>query len=208
MRVARPQPRHARRAEPRRDGVAGNARLTAALGAVLFVLLAVEGLTIVGIRPLLAPHVFVGVLLIPVVLAKVGATGWRALKYYRGDPEFVRRGPPPPLLRLLGPLVVVLTLGVLASGVGLLVGPRSARSGLLFAHQATFVLWFGAMTVHVLAHLVETARLAPRDWLARTRAQVAGATRRQWVVLSCLVAGAAGGAALWPYAAGWWATLS
>ena len=25
-------------------------------------------------------------------------------------------------------------------------------------------MWFGAMTVHVLGHLVDTYRLAPRDW--------------------------------------------
>jgi hypothetical protein len=205
--VVRSRPRHARRAPRLTGGVEGNARLTGALGALLFVLLAAEGLTIAGIGPLLGPHVLIGTLLVPVVAAKVGSTGWRALRYYRGDPEYVRRGPPPALMRLLGPLVVVLTAAVLASGVGLLVGPRSTRAGLLLAHRATFVLWFGVMTVHVLAHVVESARLAPRDWVARTRRQVAGATRRQWVVVSCLVAGAVGGAALWPYATGWWATL-
>jgi len=45
--------------------VAGNARLTAANAAVLLVLLAVEGVTILRIRPLLSPHVFIGMVLIP-----------------------------------------------------------------------------------------------------------------------------------------------
>ena len=51
------------------------------------------------------------------------------------------------------------------------------------------MLWFGAMTIHVLGHLVETARLAPKDWLRRTRHDVAGATARQWALAASLVAG-------------------
>src|SRR5579859_801235 len=45
-------------------GVAGNARLTAANAAVLLVLLAAEGVTILRVRPLLSPHVVIGVMLI------------------------------------------------------------------------------------------------------------------------------------------------
>lgn len=38
-------------------------------------------------------------------------------------------------------------------------GP-SLRQELLTLHKASFVLWFIAMTVHVLGHLTDTARLA------------------------------------------------
>ena len=48
---------------------------------------------------------------------------------------------------------------------------------LLTVHTASFVLWFGAMTIHVLGHLGEVFRLAPRDWLRRTRREVTGAGR-------------------------------
>jgi hypothetical protein len=48
---------------------------------------------------------------------------------------------------------------------------------LLKVHKASFVLWFGAMTIHVLGHLGEVFRLAPRDWLRRTRRDVTGAPR-------------------------------
>ena len=43
--------------------MAANARLTAANAAVLLVLLAAEGVTILRVRALLTPHVFIGVLL-------------------------------------------------------------------------------------------------------------------------------------------------
>jgi H+/Cl- antiporter ClcA len=56
-------------------------------------------------------------------------------------------------------------------------------------HKASFVLWFGAMTIHVLGHLGEVFRLAPRDWLRRTRRDVAGAAPRQWLIAASLVAG-------------------
>ena len=59
----------------------------------------------------------------------------------------------------------------------------------LFLHKATFVLWFGAMALHVLGHLADTARLAPRDWYRRTRREVRGAGIRQWAVVTTIVMG-------------------
>ena len=164
-----------RRAERRADaGVAGNARLTAANAVVLLVLLAAEGLTILSVRQLLSPHVFIGVVLIPPVLLKVGSTMWRFARYYTGAPAYRRKGPPPVLLRLLGPLVVILTLVLLFSGVGLLLVGGSWLPLLMKAHKASFVLWFGAMTIHVLGHLGEVVRVAPRDWMRRARREVTG----------------------------------
>ena len=164
--------------------MAGNARLTAANAAVLLVLLAAEGVTILRVRQLLSPHVFIGMVLIPPVLVKVASTTWRFARYYRGAPAYRRQGPPPVVLRLLGPVVVILTLVLLASGVGLLLVSRSWLPLLLKVHKASFVLWFGAMTIHVLGHLGEVVRLAPRDWLRRSRREVTGplaavADRRQ-----------------------------
>ncbi|HLX89193.1 MAG TPA: hypothetical protein VKR22_12155 [Acidimicrobiales bacterium] len=170
-------------------GVEANARLTAALGAVLLVLLAAEGVTIVEIRPLLTPHVFIGMLLLPAVLVKMATTGYRFARYYIGAPAYRRKGPPPLVLRLFGPFVVASTLVVLASGIALLVVPEGLRRSILFVHKASFVLWFGLMTVHVLGHLLDTARLAPRDWVGPWRRQVRRATLRQWVLVSTVAAG-------------------
>lgn len=199
-------PRHAPPRQPiLQGGVEGNARLTSAIAVIIFVLLAVEGLTIVRIGNLLNPHVFIGVLLIPPVALKISSTAWRFYKYYTGSAEYRQKGPPPLLLRLLGPFVVVLTIVVFASGVGLVFLPVRFSSPLLLIHKASFVLWFGATAVHVLGHLTDTAQLAPRDWLARSRRQVRGATPRQWVLVSSLVLGLLFALLLTPYAYGWWA---
>jgi hypothetical protein len=170
--------------------VESNARLTGGAAAVLLVLLAIEGVTVLRVRGLLSWHVFIGMVLVPPVLLKIGSTSWRFVRYYGGAPAYRRKGPPPALLRLLGPVVVILTLVLFASGIGLILGPHSLRHSLLFFHKASFVLWFGAMTVHVLGHLLDTARLAPRDWARRTRSDVAGATARQWALAASLVVGA------------------
>ena len=167
------------------DGVEANARLTATTAVVLFVLFAAEGVTILRIYVLLSPHVFIGMVLIPPVLVKTTSTMYRMARYYLGSPAYRRKGPPPVLLRLLGPFVVVLTVAVLASGVALLLAGSAWQRPLLLLHKASFVLWFGAMTIHILGHVADTARLAPRDWMRSTRR----AGLRQWAIASSLVVG-------------------
>jgi hypothetical protein len=171
------------------DGPEANARLTGALAAVLLVLLAAEGFTVLSVRQLLAPHVFIGMLLIPPVALKIGSTTYRFVRYYLGSEAYRRKGPPPLLLRLLGPVLVALTVSVLGTGVVLMFVSRGARQEWLFLHKASFVLWFGAMTIHVLGHLADTARLGPRDWYGRTRREVRGAGIRQWAVVTSVVVG-------------------
>jgi hypothetical protein len=170
--------------------VAANARLTATVAAVLLALLAVEGVTVLRVRSLLTLHVFIGTLLVPPVVLKIGSTGYRFVRYYAGSPAYRRKGPPPPALRVLGPLVVVLTLTLLASGIALLFTGPGLRGQLLLVHRASFILWVVVMTVHVSGHLGETARLAPRDFYWRTRNQVAGAGTRNWVLATSHVLGA------------------
>ena len=145
-----------------RDGVAGNARLTGGVAAALLVLLAAEGATIPFIGPLLGPHIFIGMLLIPPVLLKLGSTGYRFARYYAGT-RLRRKGPPPLALRLLAPGVVLTTLALFGTGVALLfAGPPS--NTLLFAHKLSFIAWVALMTLHVLGHLLELPALALPDW--------------------------------------------
>jgi hypothetical protein len=113
------------------------------------------------VRQLLSPHVFIGVVLIPPVLLKVAGTTWRFARYYHGAPAYRRKGAPPLVLRLLGPVVVILTLMLLASGVALLLVGRSWLPLLLKVHKASFLLWFGAMTIHVLGHMGEVFPAGP-----------------------------------------------
>jgi len=201
-----PPGRHSRTQRQADDGVEGNARLTSSGAAVLLVVLAAEGATILRIRELVSPHVFLGMLLIPPVLVKMASTGYRFVRYYRGAPAYRRKGPPPILLRLLGPVVVILTVVLLASGVALLFASPAWSQPLLFVHKASFVLWFCAMTVHVLGHLGEVARLAPRDWLRRARRDVRGAGGRQWLIAGSLVAGVLLGLAMLSRVGPWLAT--
>jgi len=186
------------------DGVAGNARLTAGAAALLLVLLALEGATIPFIGPLVGPHVFIGVLLIPPVLLKLASTGWRFARYYAGSPPYRRKGPPSPPLRLLAPGVVATTLALFASGVWLLVeGPKNDT--VVFLHKASFVAWLVLMSVHVLAHLLELPRLAAPDWrrAGGRDAELAGAGPRLGLLAASLLAGLALALATLSLAAPW-----
>jgi hypothetical protein len=184
-------------------GPEANARLTTSVAVVLFVLLAAEGVTILRVGRLLTPHVFIGMLLVPPVALKMGSTLWRFGQYYLGNTEYRRKGPPMPILRVLGPVLIVLTVVVFGTGIALLLGPQSLRSEMLRLHQISFVVWFGAMTIHVVAHIVETARVAPRDWMRRTRRQVDGASARQWALAISLVVGLILALAVVPQVGAW-----
>lgn len=148
------------------DGVEGNARLTGVLGAVLLAALAIEGVTVPAVRQLFTLHVFIGLFVIPVVCLKLGTTGYRFFHYYRGTAGYRRKGPPHPLLRVAGPLVVVTTVALLGTGVVMLaVGPRHSDLWRPL-HQGSFIAWFAVMTVHVLGHLLETWRLTAAEMRA------------------------------------------
>lgn len=179
--------------------VEANARLTSSVGAVVFVLLSAEGVTTVLVHRLLTPHVVIGMILVPPVLVKIATTTYRFARYYRRDPAYRQKGPPHPILRLVGPVVIVLTVVVLGSGVALLLTGHRWRSDLLLVHKVSFVGWFGAMTIHVLGHVFDTARLAPLDWYGRARRDVAGASLRQWTLVATLVVGVLLGVLLAPY---------
>lgn len=157
-------------------------------GAVLLVLLAAEGVTIAFKRELLTLHFFIGMLLVGPVLLKMGSTGYRFVRYYTGSAPYVRKGPPALLLRLLGPAVIATSVGVIGSGIALaLTGPGSSLW--LFVHKATFVLWFGAMSIHVLWYAPQLPRLmaAGSPGRDRVRATLAGAGQR-WLLLTAALA--------------------
>jgi len=186
-----------------RMGTEANERLTASTALVLLILLAVEGVTVLQIRPLLTVHIFVGMLLIPPVLVKLSSTLWRFAKYYLGSPDYRVKGPPPAALRVLGPFVALLTIVLFASGVLLLVGPSSWRSQMLLDHKASFILWFVCMSVHVMGHLGETAKMATKDWTVRARSMVAGSKSRRRVLMASLVVGLLLAVVTTPYAGHW-----
>lgn len=188
----------------RTGGPAGNARLTAWTGLVLLILLAIEGATLLDVSGLISWHIIVGVLLIPPALLKVGTTGWRIVRYYTGDAAYRQAGPPQVVLRVLGPLVVLFTLALLATGLLLTIdGPARRGTGVLglpvsavLLHQASFIVWVVVMTVHVLARTVSAARIVSGRAVAGvsvagrgTRAMVLLVMAGSSVVLAVLLAG-------------------
>lgn len=151
-----------RRAE-RLGGTDGNEVLTSAVGVVLTLLLAAEGLTILNLGWLRGPHMFIGMVLIPPVLVKLGSTGYRFARYYTRATAYRAKGPPLLPLRLLAPILVAATLVVFATGVALLIVGH--RSGLLLQlHKVSFIVWGAAFALHFLAYLPRVARSLTSDW--------------------------------------------
>jgi hypothetical protein len=164
-------------AQPQRlfgGGTTGNERLTGATGGVLIVLLAIIGVTIISLGPLLWVHLFVGMLLIGPVSLKLASTGYRFVLYYTANPRYKRKGPPELPLRLLAPIVVLSTVVVFASGVALLfVGP-SSRDTLLPIHKVSFIVWLAFMAVHILSHLPSMLSSLNADYVRPARRDSAG----------------------------------
>jgi hypothetical protein len=181
-------------------GVAGNRRLTSSTAVLLLVLLAIEGVTLLSLGSMLSLHIFVGVVLVPPVLLKLASIGYRLVRYYRGSAPYVRSGPPALVLRLLGPLVVLSTGSLLATGVALLaIGPGGGMvKGL---HQLSFIVFSGAMGLHVLAHARSVPAQAAADW--RRGARLSGAGSRRFVLIASLSAGVAIGAVAIAYDGAW-----
>ena len=125
-------------------------------GAVLLVLLAVEGYTILRIGRLLTLHVFLGMLLLGPVTLKAGSVLYRFARYYTGSEPYRRKGPPARLLRVLGPINMLLTACVFGTGIMLAVtGPSNygGPTGWLQLHRLSFIAWLFFMAVHVLAYV-------------------------------------------------------
>jgi len=148
-------------APPRSGGAEGNERLTAMTGAVLLILLAVECYTVLRIGHLLTLHVFLGMLLLGPVALKAGSVLYRFARYYTGSEPYKRKGPPMLLLRLIGPIIMLLTVCVFGSGVMLAVtGPSfGAPSGWLVVHRISFIAWAFFIVIHIVAYVPRLPRL-------------------------------------------------
>lgn len=194
-------------------GPAGNAVLTAWTGLALLILSIGELLTLFDVRGLISWHVALGALLVPPAVMKTASTGWRMARYYAGNASYRTAGPPPLLLRLLGPLVVVSTLGLLGTGVLLiLLGQDRSHTGSLTvlgfradwvtAHQGFFIVWAAATGLHLLGRIVPALRSTV---LARSTSVPGRWTRALWFVV--MAASAAAIAVLLVHADGSWASF-
>lgn len=181
-------------------GAEGNARFTSLIGAALLVLLAVEGATIPFLDALLSVHIFVGMLLLGPVALKLLAVGYRFARYYTHGPEYVRHGPPAlPMRLVVAPVLVLSTLTLFGTGVLLIA--TSHRGLLLGLHKASFIVWVGAMSIHVLVYALR----AGRHLLAEVSfdGAVGGRMLRASLLLVSLAAGVAVAIATYPLASPW-----
>lgn len=205
----------AHRADPhdgRGGGPAGNARFTAWVGLVLLVAFFAEGVTLLSVRGMISAHIVIGVVLVPLALLKTATTGWRILRYYTGSAAYREAGPPPLVLRVLGPLVILTALAVLGSGLALIaLGPDGTYRPLLTVgpfevnaltlHQASFIGWLVATGLHVLARTIPALLLVrPRT---PARRHLGGGAVRAGIIALMLVVGV-GAAVVVLHASGSW----
>ncbi|MBR7837846.1 hypothetical protein KDL01_31515 [Actinospica durhamensis] len=195
MTLPRTEPSHRRPADSGGlSGPEGNERLTALTGVVLLLLFAAEGFTLLRLGRLLYWHYLLGFLLVGPVCLKIGSTVYRFTRYYTRHQPYVRKGPPYPLLRSIGPFTVLATITVIGTGVLLGIQHQPHVYGgfsLLFLHKLSFVGWAALMTVHVLAYLPRLPRLLAADAMpGRAARAVGGRGLRYGLVLLSLGAGA------------------
>jgi hypothetical protein len=165
---------------PRKANPTGNARLTAITGTVLLILFSAEVITTLLMGSLFGLHFFLGMVIIGPVCLKIGSTVWRFARYYTGSESYVRRGPPATLQRVLGPVLVITSVGVLGTGVLLAFsGPTGAWEQL---HQRFFYLWLIVVIIHVVHYLPKLPQLLASH-PAEQALQMAASSRTRWLLL-------------------------
>lgn len=186
------------------SGVEGNTRLTSMTGMLLLVLLAVEGVTVLSVRQMITLHVYLGVLIIGPVVLKCASTMYRVARYYTGASGYVRKGPPHVILRMLGPVVVASSVALLGTGVALIYAGPDHRQPWITLHQASFVIWFGVMVIHVLGHVFAAGNDVLNEYRSpRTSDTARRRTLRFAAVALSLMAGVGLATALMPSAHSW-----
>jgi hypothetical protein len=190
-------------------GVDGNEQLTAMMGVILILLFAVLGVTILRIGQLIWLHLFLGLLLLGPVLLKMVSTGYRFARYYLRKALYVAKGPPVLALRAMGPLLVISTVVVFASGIVLMFdGPRGRATPLLI-HKASFIVWLALFGLHLLAHVpglphtLRAVRLASGESSSLDGLGSAGDAGRWVALLGALVGGVVLAVVLIPHFSLW-----
>jgi len=191
-------------AEDAGRAVDGNTRLTSATGIVLLAVLLVEGVTLLSVRQMISLHIVAGVLLIGPALLKTASTFYKFARYYTGSAPYMKAGPPPLLLRILGPPMILSTLALLGTGVALIfIGDRRG-DGWVTVHQTCFWIWAAILAVHLLGHLWDAAKTS-RTELRRSLSGPAARNRR-WrfgLLVASLIVSVAAAVILLPYATSW-----
>jgi hypothetical protein len=186
----------------RSGGIRGNELLTSAVAVVLVVLLAAEGVTILQLQSLVDEHMFLGLVLMPPVLLKLGSIGYRLVRYYTGSRAYIAKGTPRLPLRLLAPVLVSATIVLFTSGVLMLAAGHKGRS-LLQIHRLSAIVWATVFAVHVIAYGPRVVRSLTTALRATRENAVPGAGVRGLVVASAIGGGVVLAVSLLPVIDSW-----
>jgi multisubunit Na+/H+ antiporter MnhB subunit len=163
--------------------------MTVVAGLLLLPLLGVEIFTVLSVRRMLPVHIAVGLWLLPLVVIKMGSTGYRMAMYYLRDHDYFAAGPPAWVPRILAPFVVLSTIALFVSGTVLWAMGPAGRDPWLRVHQVAFVFWAGSTGLHVLIHLRRTVN----DGLTEISPWGSGPSIRRRLVAGAAVVGLVGG---------------
>jgi DMSO/TMAO reductase YedYZ molybdopterin-dependent catalytic subunit len=173
--------------------VTGNTRFTRSVGAALFWLVILQffsallffGICVNWEMPawisysfVRAVHFFVGFMLIPLVALKLLTTSWKAAGYYAGRALYKREGPPAWYNRLLSPIMGLLFIASLWSGVAMWGSYEYLFPIPYLYHDYAVVQWHvwsstllvALAAFHMAAHFRESFRRRARKRLARRAA--------------------------------------
>jgi len=165
----------------KRPLVTGNTRLTRLVGRVLFWLVILQffsaflffGLDVNWRLPVWIPYGFIraihfsiGFTLIPLVILKLMTTSWKAGGYYARRPIYKKEGPPRWYNRLLSPIMGLIFLTTLWSGVAMWgsyegifpLGSLYQSWAVVQWHTWSAFFLVGLMSFHIVAHFVESFR--------------------------------------------------
>jgi hypothetical protein len=172
-------------ASPTEKGqIEGNHRLTALTGSLLVPLLALIFFTGLFMDAWWHIHYAIGFVLIPVVVLKLATTGYRALRYYTGNPIYRAAGPPDMLSRVTAPFLALSVVTALATGVALFV--EQSRHGVLSTlHTDAAISSALLLGNHFLTHAFDALATTIRE--LRTRLSRAAATRMMVASIALII---------------------
>lgn len=164
-----------------------NNRITAIAGTILFILIIAELVITANMDQLRSEHIFVGVLITGPLVVKLCSTGYRFFRYYTKSPDYVKAGPPNLLLRILAPFLVITTILVFMSGLGLVLGGH-AHAGLFHRiHVLSVTFWLPLLSIHIYAYIRKATGLMAHDWTKQSKFHVPGRVGRLILNISALI---------------------
>lgn len=171
------------------------------MGGLLLVLFVIDLVVTANLDKLIMIHIFIGALLAGPLLVKLFSVGYRFFRYYGKSPAFRAKGTPNIWLRLLAPVLIVLTLLLFVSGIGLAI--EGDIRILFLIHAASAALWIPLLAVHVYAHIRQVPRAVREDWGHASSVWVSGRAKRLRIAILSLATGAILGGVVTSIAAPW-----